>query len=178
MTMASLVLGLIASPAQADRKRKKNLAAVAKGKPAPMFRLRDLTGRWVSLSSLLRPRPGTSKKPAKLLLTFFTMECKPCKKEHRLIKKLWKKKPGLNLVMAVIALPKNRADVASIEAYFEKLGVEGTVLLDQFQLVAKKYGVKGSRGLILPANFVIDPKGQIQRMWTGFDKKKLQEIFK
>jgi DsbE subfamily thiol:disulfide oxidoreductase len=126
------------------------------GKPAPAFKLADLSGKEVSLTSL---------KGQVVFLNFWASWCAPCKVEFPRLNELSAtyEKKGVR----VIAINLDH-DLANARKFLEKdlkAPVRLTVLLDPKSAVAESYDVEA-----MPSSFVIDGEGIVRYTHLGYQK--------
>ncbi len=120
------------------------------GKPAPDFKLKDLDGKEVSLSSF---------KGKTVILEWFNPECPFVKKSHTKgsLKGLASTMTDKGVVWLAInsgAAGKQGAGVEKNKTGAEALAVKNPILLDESGEVGKMYGATNT-----PHMFVIDPSG-------------------
>jgi peroxiredoxin len=120
------------------------------GKPAPDFKLKDLDGKEVSLSSY---------KGKTVVLEWFNPECPFVKKSHTKgsLKGLASTMTGKGVVWLSInsgAAGKQGAGVEKNKTGAEALEVKNPILLDESGDVGKMYGATNT-----PHMFVVDPSG-------------------
>lgn len=138
--------------------------------------LRDLDNRFVSLRDYcgeLR-QPWKNKQPYIVIFSFWATYCKPCKKEIPELEKIAADYPeDVRLLLASIDHTGKR----KVFPHVKDCGYQSTVLIDNYQRTAKKYGVKS-----VPALFVIDKKGIVRYASYGYDEEKglteLRELLK
>lgn len=133
--------------------------SVKVGLPAPTFFLPAVDGSKFFLSEHLAPQ---GKKT--VVLDFFTTWCGPCKKELPLLDSLIKKYPKDSVLLVLIDVGEKRDTVL---ANFNPAAYFHPVLLDQFNAIGEKYGVKS-----FPSLFIIDNGGILRYAGVGFDEKK------
>jgi thiol-disulfide isomerase/thioredoxin len=129
------------------------------GDMAPTFFLPALDGSRFFLSEHI-----ASKGHKAVLLDFYTTWCKPCQKELPLLDSLVKRYPADSLMMVLVDVGEKKDTVLK---YFDTARYKCTVLLDQFNTVADKYGVKSFPTLVL-----MDGSGKVRYIGNGFDRKK------
>jgi thiol-disulfide isomerase/thioredoxin len=133
--------------------------ALPLGTEAPTFFLPALDGSRFFLSDYVGPKGGRT-----VVLDFFTTWCKPCKKELPLLDSLLKKYPKDSVMLVLVDVGEKKD---SVLANFDRQAYQWPVLLDQFNAIGEKYGVKS-----FPALFVIGPDGLLRYSSVGYDEKK------
>lgn len=123
------------------------------GNLAPDFELQTLDGKTVALSSL---------KGKKLILNFWASWCPPCRQEMPDMEKFYTDNHqngieilGVNLTSA----EKSRTDVPT---FIEGNGITFPIVLDEGGKVGQLYRVSS-----IPASFIIDSEGVIQKKLVG-----------
>lgn len=129
---------------------KEEAPAVA-GNPAPDFRLKDLAGGEVALSSL---------KGKVVLVNFWATWCPPCREEIPSMVRLNKAMQGQAFQMLAISV--NDGGKKEVESFLKGSGTVLPVLLDAEQKVAKRYGTTG-----VPETFVVNKQGVIVKKVVG-----------
>jgi cytochrome c biogenesis protein CcmG, thiol:disulfide interchange protein DsbE len=119
---------------------------VAAGKIAADFKLTDLAGRSISLSSL---------RGKVVFLNIWATWCAPCREEMPSIESLYEalRKDKDFVVLAVSQDTSGRKAVAS---YVKENDLRFTVLLDPQNEVSEAYGISG-----IPETFIINRDGRI-----------------
>jgi len=133
--------------------------SVKVGDSAPTFFLPALDGSRFFLSEHVAPKGNKA-----VILDFYTTWCKPCQKELPLLDSLVKRYPADSLIFVLVDAGEKKDTVLK---YFDSAKYKCTVLLDQFNAVGEKYGVKSFPTLVL-----IDKQGMVRFIGNGFDQKK------
>ncbi len=128
-------------------------------KPAPVFTLRDASGKEAKLSDY---------KGKAVLLNFWATWCGPCKLEIPWFIEFQKKYGDRGLAILGISMDEDGWKV--VTPYVQKMGMNYPVLLGNEE-VAKLYG--GVDGL--PTTLLIDRAGKIAAMHTGLVSKPSYE---
>ncbi|MBZ0200866.1 MAG: TlpA family protein disulfide reductase [Ignavibacteriaceae bacterium] len=135
------------------------------GKSAPGFKLEDINGKLVSLSSL------TGKAP--VIVSFWATWCKPCAEEMVEYKKIAKDYEEKGVKIVAISTD-NEKSVAKVKPYIKSKGYNDfVVLLDTNNEAARKYYVSS-----VPFSVIINKDGKIVYAHTGFmrgDELKVRE---
>ena len=125
---------------------------VAAGKLAADFKLPNLEGTTISLSSL---------RGKVILLNVWATWCGPCREEMPSIETLYeefRKDPDF----VVLAVSQDSAGRGAVDSYVRKNGYKFTVLLDPENQVGDAYDVSG-----IPETFIIDRTGRIVAHHVG-----------
>lgn len=144
-----------------------SLASSDTGKVAPVFELKDLEGKKVSL---------TDFKGKVILLNFWATWCAPCKAEMPSLENLYSNLKSKGLVVIGVAVDNSEKTVSS---FIKEKGITFPILLDKGKEVSfDDYGVIG-----LPVTFLIDKKGIIvdkvfgERQWDSVEiKEKIKRL--
>lgn len=123
--------------------------------PAPDFKLKDLDGKSVSLSSFL----GKS-----VLLNFWATTCPPCLSEMPYLQEVNKDWQDKGLVMLAV---NNGEDTERVMSFIQGQQYTFPVLLDSQYEVAGKYNVR-----YLPTSVFISKEGKIKTVIIGAFKNK------
>ena len=119
---------------------------VAAGKMAADFKLKDLKGNAVSLSSM---------RGKVVFLNIWATWCAPCREEMPSIESLYEKFRG-DKDFVVLAVSQDTDGSKAVAPYVEKNGLSFTVLLDPQNEVGDEYNVSG-----IPETFIIGRDGRI-----------------
>jgi len=139
-----LLCACVCSCSLGEEPRKGPQAKIAVDAAAPDFRLKDLSGRDVSLSSF-RDRP--------VLLVFGTTWCPYCREEIPRIKELFRQ--GREKKLEVLNIYINEPE-PKVSAFAAKYELPYPVLLDEDGRVAERYQVRG-----VPSIVLVDGQGKI-----------------
>jgi len=156
---AALLLALASAPAPAGPAEK---AGLKPGDPAPVFvakahddsefYLRDYCGE---------PRGKRCRQERNVLvLSFFATWCKPCRAEMPVLQELASKYRGEGVLFYLVNQGQPRDTVSNF--IFDQV-VTLPVLLDQYEVTAKKYGVRE-----LPTLVVIGKDGKLAEYHSGY----------
>jgi len=134
------------------------------GKKAPEFKVRDLSGNSVSLSSF-KGRP--------ILLNFWATWCPYCREERPYLNSLHREYKDRGLVIVSVSIDRSSQRV---KAYLKRIPVDFVVLHDSSNKAARDYSVYS-----LPTSFLINRDSVIKyrfvglKNWTDKGLKKLIE---
>ncbi len=122
------------------------------GDPAPVVTLSDFNGNAVTL-------PGAFKGKV-VLVRFWALDCEFCDKEKLFaLETFYQKYKDRGFIPVAI----NESRIVKTDERLKKFAhLTYPMLVDEYGLVAKKFGVIG-----LPTTFVIDEKGILRKKMTG-----------
>ena len=129
------------------------------GEPAPVFRLRDLSGSMVRLDELAYP--GKEKSWAKkrpILLDFFRTDCRPCREALPELTALYERYQGAGLEVLIIALLESENGRSKLEEFLKESKLPFKVAIDESEHFTTRYLGKEAK---LPATFLLDREGRI-----------------
>lgn len=131
------------------------IANLSAGTKAPNFTLPTLDGKTFTLESCF-------KQPGKVVvLDIWATWCPPCRAEIPFIIKMQKKYAGKGVTIVGVAIDEQKAVVS---AFVKKTGINYTICWDpNGKAIGGKYQVRG-----IPATYVIDKKGVIRFVHSGF----------
>lgn len=127
------------------------MADLSAGTKAPIFTLPTLDGKTFTL-----------KQPGKvIMLDIWATWCPPCRAEIPYVINLAKKYADKDVVIVGVAVDERKGDVSS---FVKQKGVNYTVALDPgAQTIGSLYQLRG-----IPATYIIDKKGVIRHVHSGF----------
>lgn len=142
--------------------------------PAPYFFVaaynQDRCGsKLVFLDRLVGKKALDAKNARKvLLITFFNIDCQPCRKELPFLQKLYERyeKEGLGILAINTDYRKEKVD--ELLEYIRKSGFTFPVLKDRFQALQRRYGVES-----FPTMFILDEQGIIKDIRVGYNEEKM-----
>jgi peroxiredoxin len=120
------------------------------GKKAPLFTLKDIHGRSVSLSSL---------NGKVVLINFWATWCPPCRDEMPSLNELYKRYKNQGLI--VLAISTDRSDSGVID-FLSKHPVDFGVISDPDAKTSRQYKV-----FSLPTTFLLDKNGVVVKRYLG-----------
>lgn len=132
------------------------------GQKAPDFRLKDINGKEVSLSSF---------KGKVVLLNFWATWCPPCKAEMPSMNKLYEKLKSRGFVVIAVSTDKRPDEPKD---FIANNPVGFPVLLDNDLKVSRN----SYKAFMLPTTFLIDRKGVIAEKYFGEQEWMEPEIIK
>jgi peroxiredoxin len=147
----------------------RDLNTVKEGDSIPAFKGRNLSGEEVDVGALI------GKKV--VVLAFWSIYCKPCVEEISSLIRLQEQLGGDKLEVIGInadsdlGLARIRTFVSRFEE-FEKRRINYPVVFDEGQVISKLLGVG-----FLPTVLSVNLKGQVERIFMGFEEKSETEIF-
>lgn len=134
----------------------------ADAKQAPSFRLPNMKGKKVSLTSLLKKGP--------VLIDFWASWCTPCKEEMPIFNELYKKYKKDGLQMVLVSIDKS-GGISTAKNYVKSKGYEFDVLFDKSGKIFKKYGGKSS----VPVTYIVDKNQKVIFEHKGEGSKEIFE---
>jgi thiol-disulfide isomerase/thioredoxin len=123
--------------------------AQARGEQAPQFRLALLGGGTLNLADL-RGKP--------VVVNFMASWCPPCRAEMPAFERAWQKHKD-RVVFVGVAVEDTES---AAKALVEKTGVTYPVGLDEGNVIARAYELKG-----MPTTVFLDPNGAVVKRVTG-----------
>ncbi len=137
------------------------------------FGLKPLDGgrQYIHLKDHIGPNAPQENKL--LVLGFFASWCKPCKKEIPQIQALYEKYKSQGLQVLFVNIDKEKPEIEKARKFIKKSKVTFPVLSDHYNLVARRYF---DEEFNLPATFVVDSNGIIQKVFTGNGKDSQDEL--
>ncbi len=144
-----LIIGLMMF-AGCTRRPPESEPVLGIGKPAPNFKLPDLSGQQVSLNQF---------KGKIVLMDFWATWCGPCRKTMPIVENLQKEYAD-SMVLLTINLQETQ-DV--VRDYIRSYGIHSRVLLDEEGAVAAMFGAAG-----IPMQILIDKEGIVRFAMTGY----------
>lgn len=123
------------------------------GDNAPLFSLRDISGRTWPLEDL---------NGKVVFINFWATWCTPCRKELPMLNDLQKKRK--DVVVLAVNIDKKRSNV---ESFLKRYPLDIPVLLDPDGRVVANYGARA-----MPASFILDRDSRVRFIHFGFDEDK------
>jgi peroxiredoxin len=140
---------------------------------APTFFLPTISGENFFASELYGEK---AKQPKVTVMSFSASWCAPCQKEIKALDSLSVKFPEVGFYLIDY---KEKKDI--VQKWNNRLKTKIPILLDQYGLVAKKFGVisagdTGGLSVILPQLFVMNETGDIIYSHTGYEDKDAETL--
>ncbi len=138
------------------------LASDLAGQKAPDFTLKNVDGKNVKLSELLKEGP--------VLLDFWATWCQPCKQALPHLDRIHATYKDRGFTMLGISIDNTRS-VSKVRPYVRGQGFEFPVALDTDSQVLRQY-----RGTNVPHTVLIGMDGIIKNVWIGYHPGEEKEI--
>ena len=140
---------------------------------APTFFLPTISGENFFASELYGEK---AKQPKVTVMSFSASWCAPCQREIKALDSLSVKFPEVGFYLIDY---KEKKDI--VQKWNNRLKTKIPILLDQYGLVAKKFGVTsagdtGGLSVILPQLFVMNETGDIIYSHTGYEDKDAETL--
>lgn len=137
-------------------------ANLSKGTKAPNFTLPTITGKSFTLSDCFKSPPKV------VVLDLWATWCGPCRSEIPYLVELHNKYNSKGAMVVGVSLD---AEKAKVVAFAKDNGIKYTVPLDpKAAKLSTSYKIRG-----IPATYIIDKKGIIRYVHSGFPKDKAQQ---
>jgi cytochrome c biogenesis protein CcmG/thiol:disulfide interchange protein DsbE len=140
------------------------------GEKAPGFITNTLDGKRIALKDYWE-----NQEKKVLILSFFATWCGPCKEDLKYLQKVQDQHSSKGL-QVVSVLTQDSSKEEAVRRFTQTLGVRLPVLLDEFSIIGRRYGVTG-----LPCTFVIDKEGILKGKYLGYSevvKRKFEDLLK
>jgi peroxiredoxin len=129
------------------------------GEKTPGFITSTLDGKRIALKDYWEQQ---GKKV--LVLSFFATWCQPCKEDLRYLQKVQDQHGNKGLqVLCILTQDSSKED--DVRKFIQELGVEFPILLDNYGIIGKRYGVIG-----LPCNFLVNKRGFLKARYLGYSE--------
>jgi peroxiredoxin len=141
------------------------------GEKAPGFITSTLEGKRVALKEYWEQQ---GKKA--IVLSFFATWCQPCKEDLKYLQELQGQLGNQGFQVLAVHTQDPSAKGERIKKFLEELGVSLPVLIDEYGIIGKRYGVTA-----LPCNVLIDKEGTLRAKYLGYNeavKKEFERKFK
>ncbi len=126
-------------------------AVISKGKLAPDFSLKSMSGENIRLSEM---------RGKVVMINFWATWCAPCRKEMPLLNDLYNKHKNSGFVLLGVNIdntPKNAEKMA------KKLGINFPILFDNSKKVSEAYKVSA-----MPFTIILDRSGKVNQIHKGY----------
>jgi peroxiredoxin len=148
---------------EAETKQAKPIAdstpSTTGGKSAPAFTLQDLNGKNVSLADF---------RGKVVILDFWATWCPPCVQEIPHFIELYEQYKDKGFAMLGISL--DQEGISVVKSFAQKVKINYPIMMTDGQ-VHNAYGGITS----IPTTFIIDPAGNIQKKYVGYNDKAVFE---
>ncbi len=142
---------------------------VGLGSPAPSFTLPT-----VNPEACGQRRAGVEEgapsdraaRPRVSLVSFFSVDCKPCRRELPELQKLHQELASKGLSVVVVGVDALPEKIAEAQKLVGELKLTFPVLRDRFQVVQRRYQVD-----TLPTLFLLDERNVVRLRNVGYDPK-------
>ncbi len=141
---------------------KKAAFAEEQNKVAPLFTLKTLDGKEVSLESL---------KGKVVIVDFWATWCPPCRAEMPVLEQFYKSNKYKNIAMIAVSTDSSKT-IGNVPDFISKNNITFTVLYGAPE-IQRAYEVNG-----IPSLFIIDKKGNIRFHHVGYDADNLWVFLK
>jgi len=141
------------------------------GEKAPGFITSTLEGKRVTLKESWEQQ---GKKA--IILSFFATWCQPCKEDLKYLQGLQGQLGSQGFQVLAVHTQDPSAKPEGVKKFLDELGVSLPVLLDEYGIIGKRYGV-----IALPCNVLIDKEGTLRAKYLGYNeavKKDFEGKFK
>lgn len=142
-----------ASNATSSNQAQELTVGLEVGNLAPDFELQTLEGKSITLSSL---------KGKKVILNFWASWCPPCRQEMPDMEKFYKENNNGEIEILAVNLTDAEKSRSDVPTFMNANSITFPVVLDEKGKVSQLYNVSS-----IPASFIIDSKGVIQKKLVG-----------
>ena len=134
------------------------------GEKAPVFSTATLDGKRVALKDYWEQKGHKA-----IVLSFFATWCQPCKEDLKYLYALQQRLGSRGFQVLAVLTQDTSAKPEAVKKLFQDLAVDLPVLLDEYGIIGKRYGVTA-----LPCNALIDKDGILRAKYLGYsdDVKK------
>jgi len=136
------------------------------GEKAPGFITSTLEGKRVALKEYWEQRGHKA-----IVLSFFATWCQPCKEDLKYLQGLQEQLGNQGFQVLSVLTQDSSAKADGIKKFFQDLGVNLPVLLDELGIIGKRYGVTA-----LPCNVLIDKDGILRGKYLGYNQDVKKEF--
>ncbi len=128
------------------------------GEKAPGFITSTLEGKRVVLKEYWEQQGKRA-----VVLSFFATWCQPCKEDLKYLQELQGRWEGQGLQVLVVHTQDPSVKAEGVKKFLGELQVNLPVLLDEYGIIGKRYGV-----IALPCNVLIDREGTLRAKYLGY----------
>lgn len=144
---------------------------LAEGTQAPNFFVKTYNpeacgAKRVFLDKLVGERAGAGRKKL-VILSFFNIDCKPCRKELPFLQRLHERYRDDGLAVVVVNCDYKRDKIAQVQKYVTEAGFTFPVLKDRFQALQRRYSIGK-----FPTMYILDAAGLIVDVRVGYNEEK------
>ena len=160
----SLILGAASMGRAAENKGLKI------GTKAPNFFINTYNPKASAIKRIFLDKLVGDKAENKqklVILSFFNIDCKPCRKELPFLQKLHDRYKAEGLAVVVINCDYKKDKIAQMIEYVTESKFSFPVLKDRFQALQRRYGI-GS----FPTMYMLDGHGLIVDVRVGYNEEK------
>jgi thiol-disulfide isomerase/thioredoxin len=145
-------------------------AGLKPGTPAPVFFLDtynpEASGeRRVFLDRLVGP--GAERPRKAVLVSFFNIDCKPCKQEMPFLQRLHERYAPAGLSVLVVNCDGKPDKIEEMLTYIRSAGFSYPILKDRFQALQRRYAVTS-----FPTSYLLDARGLVEWSRVGYHEEK------
>jgi thiol-disulfide isomerase/thioredoxin len=120
----------------------------------------------IFLDKLVGHKASPEKKI--VLLSFFNIDCKPCRKELPFLQKLHDRYQSSGLSVVVVNCDNKKEKIAQVMDYINESGFTFPVLKDRFQALQRRYAIAS-----FPTMYFLDKKGVITNVRVGYNEENM-----
>lgn len=128
------------------------------GEKAPGFVTTTLEGKRVALKEYWEQKGYQA-----IVLSFFATWCQPCREDLKYLQGLQAQLGSRRFQALAIHTQDSSVKPEAVKKFLDNLGVNLPVLLDEFGIIGKRYGV-----IALPCNVLIDKQGILRAKYLGY----------
>jgi peroxiredoxin len=134
------------------------LAQTQVGEKAPGFITTTLEGKRVALKEYWEQKGHKA-----IVLSFFATWCQPCKEDLKYLQTLQEQLGSRGFQVLAIHTQDSSVKAEAVKKFVDNLRVNLPVLLDEYGIIGKRYGV-----IALPCNVLIDKEGILRAKYLGY----------
>jgi len=128
------------------------------GEKAPGFITNTLEGKRVALKEYWEQKGHKA-----IVLSFFATWCQPCREDLKYLQTLQEQLGNRGFLALAVHTQDFSVKAEGVKKFLDSLKVSLPVLLDEYGIIGKRYGVTA-----LPCNVLIDPKGILRAKYLGY----------